>query len=106
MDVRPASCRMFRSSDPLYLARPPNPESAYPTGEHNSTVWNPAAESCLSVPGKSFAIISRTGQVWHPRGKPRGLARSMRPPFAITVPNTALDEAALMNFLLDICDTL
>src|SRR5580765_7507425 len=27
------------------------------------------------VPGKSFAIISRTGQVWHPMGIPSGSAR-------------------------------
>src|SRR5215813_10383002 len=36
--------------------------------------WNPASASVLMVPGKSLAIIWRTGQVWHPMGRPRGLA--------------------------------
>src|SRR5712664_1960744 len=39
-------------------------------------VRNPASASCLIVPGKSLAIISLTGHVWHPIGMPSGLARS------------------------------
>src|ERR1700728_2991052 len=102
MQVRPSCCRILRSSDPLYLLRPANPESAYPTGEHSSTVWNPVAASFFSVPGKSLAIIARTGHVWHPMGRPRGSACSMRPPVDRIAPTTALDDAVLMNSLLDI----
>src|SRR5262249_1640744 len=36
--------------------------------------WKPASGSVLMVPGKSLAIIWRTGQVWQPMGRPRGLA--------------------------------
>src|SRR5262249_41388091 len=36
--------------------------------------WKPASASVLMVPGKSLAIIWRTGQVWQPMGRPRGLA--------------------------------
>ena len=61
----------------LKAASPPKPESAYPTGEQSSIRWIPASARILIVPGKSFAIIVRTGQVWHPIGIPKGLARSL-----------------------------
>src|SRR5690242_8743337 len=70
------SVRMPRNSGPEYRASPPKPASEYPTGEHNSTAWKPASASCLSVPGKSRAIILRTGYVWHPIGRPSGFARN------------------------------
>src|SRR5690348_15827426 len=65
-------------------------------------LWNPACASCLIVPGKSLAIISRTGHVWHPMGRPRGLARSSNAPVEST-PAAAADFAVVfINSLLDI----
>ena len=81
--VSPASEMIFLSSEPLYFARPPKPSSAYPTGEHSSMLWKPTAANCLRVPGKSLAIISRTGQVWHPIGMPSGFACSLKTPAEI-----------------------
>src|SRR5512134_1751422 len=57
----------------------PNPDSAYPTGEHSSIRSNPASASSFIVPAKSFAISVRTGHVWQPMGIPSGLARSDSP---------------------------
>src|SRR5215470_4325646 len=102
--LTPASLRIFRSSAALYFAKPAKPESAYPTGEHNSMVWNPASASFLIVPGKSLAIISRTGHVWHPIGIPSGLACSSKPPAEIKPAAAAWVAALLTNSLLDISD--
>src|SRR5262252_5932538 len=59
------------------------------------------------VPGKSLAIISRTGQVWHPIGRPSGLARSSRAP-AAPVDNRPATAACLpvvfRNSLLVVVD--
>src|SRR3954463_4578046 len=85
---RPASEIICLSSDPLYLARPPKPLSENPTGEHSSILLNPAAANCFRVPGKSFAIMSRTGQVWQPIGMPNGLARSFSAP-VVSKPSAA-----------------
>src|SRR5436309_15900795 len=99
--VSPASEMIFLSSEPLYFASAPKPSSAYPTGEHSSMLWKPTAANCLRVPGKSLAIISRTGQVWHPIGMPSALARSCttladRKPAA-----TVCTAAILQNSLLE-----
>src|SRR5216683_2591230 len=53
------------------------------------------------VPGKSLAIISRTGQVWHPMGKPRGLARSSRAPRERRPAAAAFVAEYLRNSLLE-----
>src|SRR5271169_2801211 len=56
------------------------------------------------VPGKPLAIISLTGHVWHPMGKPRGSARSSS---ALAERNPAAAEyvaALLRNSLLEIAD--
>src|SRR5580704_11156100 len=67
-------------------------------------VLNWAAASCLIVPGKSLAIISLTGQVWHPMGIPSGSARSGSVP-AETNPEAAVYVAALFRkSLLEITD--
>src|SRR5580700_3936399 len=67
-------------------------------------VLNWAAASCLIVPGKSLAIISLTGQVWHPMGMPSGSARSCSVP-AETNPAAAVYVAALFRkSLLEITD--
>src|SRR5438094_7779635 len=47
-------------------------------GEQSSMDWKPAAARVLMVPGKSLAMLWRTGQVWQPMGRPRGLARALR----------------------------
>src|SRR5579864_2605102 len=65
---------------------------------------NPAAASCFRVPGKSLAIISRTGQVLQPIGSPSGSACSFNAP-AETKPTAAAEVvAALQNSLLEIAD--
>src|SRR5579863_5885526 len=67
-------------------------------------VWNPAAASCLMVPGKSSAIMARTGHVWQPMGRPRGFAPSSSVP-AESAPATAAPVADfLKNSLLEIAD--
>src|SRR6266446_250777 len=53
------------------------------------------------VPGKSLAIISRTGQVWHPMGRPRGLARSSRAPRETRPAAAAFVAEYLRNSLLE-----
>ena len=79
--VTPASLRIFRSSAPLYFAR--SGETRFGVS-HRRTQLDASEtrrrQAVLTVPGKSFAIISRTGQVWHPIGIPSGLARSSRHP--------------------------
>jgi len=58
------------------------------------------------VPGKSSAIIFRTGQVWHPMGIPSGLARRLNTP-AEANPAAAVHVAALFrNSLLDVFDMI
>src|SRR5579863_4769254 len=65
-------------------------------------VWNPARASCLMVPGKSLAIMARTGHVWQPMGSPSGLAASSSAP-AESTPATAAPVAEdLKNSLLEI----
>src|SRR6266566_9526670 len=66
--------------------------------------WNPAAASTLMVPGKSLAIISRTGQVWHPIGSPNGFARSSRAPAQSALATAACFAVFLTNSLLVIVD--
>src|SRR5215471_17105690 len=63
---------------------------------------NPASPSVLIVPGKSLAIISRTGQVWHPMGKPRGLACSFITPAERSPATAACVVATLQKSLLEI----
>src|ERR1051326_218024 len=99
--LKPASLSMRRSSAGLYLARPSNPESAYPTGEHNSTLSKPAAASCLRVPGKSLAISSLTGQVWHPMGKSSGLAERSTATSENSPANAACCARVSQNSLLE-----
>src|SRR5215467_3703632 len=60
------------------------------------------------VPGKSLAIISLTGQVWHPIGRPSGLARSSIMPAerSPAAPATATCVMVVCtNSLLVIADT-
>src|SRR5258708_32966069 len=54
------------------------------------------------VPGKSLAIISLTGQVWHPMGMPSGLARSSEEVKERNPAAAALVAAFLTNSLLEI----
>jgi hypothetical protein len=42
------------------------------------------------VPGKSFAIMLLTGQVWQPMGRPSGFARSLWPDKKMPVAAAAL----------------
>ena len=100
--LTPRSPRILRSSEPLYLARTPKPELAYPTGEQSSMVWNPASASCLMVPGKSWPICVRTGYVWHPIGIPSGAAPSTRAPADINPVTAVLTAAFLKNSLLEL----
>src|SRR5215470_5878284 len=71
-------------------------------------LWNPPAASVLSVPGKSLPIISRTGHVWHPIGRPSGLARSSTAP-AESRPATAACFAVVFKkpllVIVDICSS-
>jgi hypothetical protein len=56
------------------------------------------------VAGKSLAIMSRTGHVWHPIGKPKGFACSFSTPDD-TKPTVAADVVTvLQNSLLEISD--
>ena len=66
MHLKPSSDIIFFNSDALYFSRPPNPIFAYPGGEHISMLLYPSDAICLSVPGKSFSIDSRTIQLWKP----------------------------------------
>src|SRR5438045_3735461 len=102
--VTPLSFRIFRRSGPEYLARPPKPSVAYPTGEQSSTDLNPASLNILIVPGKSLAIIRRTGHVWQPMGRPNGSARRLRAPAARAPDTTAFAEVFFKNSLLEIAD--
>src|SRR5260370_20472035 len=52
------------------------------------------------VAGKSLAIISLTAQVWHPMGRPSGLARSSRAPTEKRPAAAALVAEYLRNSLL------
>jgi len=63
--------------------------------------WKPAAASVLTVPGKSLAMLSRTGQVWHPMGRPRGLACALRGRDA-RIDAAAVDLRKVRRDLLDI----
>src|SRR5258708_8873767 len=53
------------------------------------------------VAGKSLAIISLTAQVWHPMGRPSGLARSSRAPAEKRPAAAALVAEYLRNSLLE-----
>src|SRR2546430_2314050 len=64
----------------------------------------PAAASTLMVPGKSLAIISRTGQVWHPIGSPNGFAPSSTAPAQSALATAACLAVLLTNSLLVIVD--
>src|SRR5438132_4990964 len=54
------------------------------------------------VPGKSLAIICRTGQVWHPMGMPSGLALRSKAAAERNPAAAALVAAFLRNSLLEI----
>src|SRR5205807_4169911 len=56
------------------------------------------------VPGKSLAIISRTGQVWHPIGSPNGFAPSSTAPAQSALATAACLAVLLTNSLLVIVD--
>jgi hypothetical protein len=57
----------------------------------------------LMVPGKSLAMLSLTGQVWQPIGRPRGLAWSSKMADK-RLAAAARVAACFMNCLLDSSD--
>src|SRR6187402_2888919 len=89
MQVKPASDMTFLSSGALYFSRAPNPDFAYPGGEHISMLLYPRPAISLSVAVKSFSMDSLTIQLWKPIEFLAGFFALSKPGESTEAPATA-----------------